>query len=229
MIYCSKGGTVRVLVQHPETVGHGPQLFQTFKVHLNGIERVMLSEKYLISMCNKMHVRTWTLTRFRGRISTQPGSTPHASFRIIKLDEAVVGLDEDDEQSVSSVSQINKEEENCLSNCEVGPFGDQDDGDKQVFIERFRSQTDHANVLTASNGQKICTLRSVDGSLITAYCVHECEAVAMGNRSRRYILTGHCNGHVQVWDLTTAMELGSKANSTEGVTTRHELLNELLK
>ena len=24
---------VRVIVQHPETVGHGPQLFQTFTVH----------------------------------------------------------------------------------------------------------------------------------------------------------------------------------------------------
>ncbi|CAG2104925.1 unnamed protein product, partial [Medioppia subpectinata] len=191
--YGTKGGTVRVLVQHPETVGHGPQLFQTFKVHLNGIERIMLSEKYLISVCNKMHVRTWTMTRFRGRISTQPGSTPHASFRIIKFDENLFDDDEDEAQSSAPTSSTGGNAASgsgiVVSNCEVGPFGDQDDGEKQVFIERFRTQTDSANVLTASNGQKICTLRSVDNSMITAYCVHECEAVAMGNRSRRYILT----------------------------------------
>lgn len=33
------------------------------------------------------HVRTWTVTRFRGMISTQPGSTPLASFKILALDE----------------------------------------------------------------------------------------------------------------------------------------------
>lgn len=33
------------------------------------------------------HVRTWTVTRFRGMISTQPGSTPLASFKIISLEE----------------------------------------------------------------------------------------------------------------------------------------------
>lgn len=34
------------------------------------------------------HVRTWTVTRFRGMISTQPGSTPLASFKILSLEEA---------------------------------------------------------------------------------------------------------------------------------------------
>lgn len=33
------------------------------------------------------HVRTWTVTRFRGMISTQPGSTPLASFKILSLEE----------------------------------------------------------------------------------------------------------------------------------------------
>ena len=31
--YGTSSGMVRVIVQHPETVGHGPQLFQTFTVH----------------------------------------------------------------------------------------------------------------------------------------------------------------------------------------------------
>ena len=47
--YGTNKGTVRVIVQHPETVGQGPQLFQTFTVHRKPIHRVMLSEKHLIS------------------------------------------------------------------------------------------------------------------------------------------------------------------------------------
>lgn len=255
--YGTKGGTVRVLVQHPETVGHGPQLFQTFKVHLDGISSVMLSEKYLISTCNKMHVRTWILTRFRGRISTQPGSTPLASFRIMKLDESSCEFDLLNPDSTllpgsSGSSTFTSTSTSCQESgsdthnnsspyqapspskplkdhspssahnphnippnswpVDVGPFGDQDDGDKQVFVERLRSSTDHVSVMMASNGQRICTLKSVDSSLITSYCVHECEAVAMGNRSRRYILTGHSNGHIQVWDLTTGFELLSNGS-----------------
>jgi len=50
--YGTSSGTVRVIVQHPETVGHGPQLFQTFTVHRSPVTKVMLSEKHLVSgMC----------------------------------------------------------------------------------------------------------------------------------------------------------------------------------
>lgn len=114
-----------MIVQHPETVGHGPQLFQTFTVHqssvtkvcsrstglssgffyksselncnvvyihfinlhANHILQVTLSEKYLVSVCSEYnHVRSWAVTRFRGMISTQPGSTPEASFKIVSLE-----------------------------------------------------------------------------------------------------------------------------------------------
>ncbi|XP_070805379.1 SH3KBP1-binding protein 1 isoform X5 [Pituophis catenifer annectens] len=84
--YGTSSGMVRVIVQHPETVGSGPQLFQTFAVHRSPVTKVMLSEKHLISVCADSHVRTWTVTRFRGMISTQPGSTPLASFKILALD-----------------------------------------------------------------------------------------------------------------------------------------------
>lgn len=47
--YGTSSGTVRVIVQHPETVGHGPQLFQTFTVHRSPVNKVMLSEKHLVS------------------------------------------------------------------------------------------------------------------------------------------------------------------------------------
>lgn len=106
--YGTRGGSVRVIVQHPETVGHGPQLFQTFTVHQSPITKVRLSpryfclkvtililisfqvslsEKYLVSVCSEYnHVRSWKVTRFRGMISTQPGTTPKASFKVLALE-----------------------------------------------------------------------------------------------------------------------------------------------
>ncbi|CAO2626283.1 SH3KBP1-binding protein 1 [Lemmus lemmus] len=87
--YGTSSGVVRVIVQHPETVGSGPQLFQTFSVHRSPVTKIMLSEKHLISVCaDNNHVRTWSVTRFRGMISTQPGSTPLASFKILALESA---------------------------------------------------------------------------------------------------------------------------------------------
>ena len=37
-------------------------------------------------VCGENHVRSWTVTRFRGRISTQPGSVPISSFKVLSLD-----------------------------------------------------------------------------------------------------------------------------------------------
>ena len=51
--------------------------------------QVRLSEKLLISVCAEYnHVRTWSVMRFRGMISTQPGSTPLSSYKILTLEEA---------------------------------------------------------------------------------------------------------------------------------------------
>lgn len=84
--YGTRSGSVRVIVQHPETVGHSPQLFQTFTVHQSPVTKVKLSELFLISVCSEYnHVRTWRVPRFRGMISTQPGSTPEASFKVRSL------------------------------------------------------------------------------------------------------------------------------------------------
>ena len=49
--YGTNSGTVRVIVQHPETLGQGPQLFQTFTVHCSAVTKVMISEKHLVSGC----------------------------------------------------------------------------------------------------------------------------------------------------------------------------------
>ncbi|XP_043271801.1 BTB/POZ domain-containing protein KCTD3 isoform X2 [Venturia canescens] len=205
--YGTKSGSVRVIVQHPETAGHGPQLFQTFTVHQSSVTKVTLSEKYLVSVCSEYnHVRSWAVTRFRGMISTQPGSTPEASFKIVSLD------------SVDS----------CISypaGNDFGPFGEQDD--EQVFVQKVVPETDQLFVRLASNGKRVCVIQSVDGSIITSFCVHECEGSSrMGSRPRRFIFTGHSNGTIQMWDLTTALDPSfdsAQAKNVAGGPTPEEL------
>ncbi|GLD65709.1 SH3KBP1-binding protein 1-like protein, partial [Lates japonicus] len=191
--YGTSSGTVRVIVQHPETVGSGPQLFQTFSVHRSPVTKIMLSEKHLISVCaDNNHVRTWTVTRFRGMISTQPGSTPLTSFKILSLDD-VDGHG------------------GCSAGTEIGPYGERDD--QQVFIQRVVPDTDKLYVRLSSNGKRVCEVRSVDGMSITAFMVHECEGSSrIGSRPRRYLFSGHSNGSIQMWDLTTAMEIAGKVD-----------------
>lgn len=56
--YGTKSGSVRVIVQHPETVGHGPQLFQTFTVHQSSVTKANIFIEYNISvMSNNMKQR----------------------------------------------------------------------------------------------------------------------------------------------------------------------------
>ncbi|KAM7398794.1 hypothetical protein PAMP_018104 [Pampus punctatissimus] len=207
--YGTSSGTVRVIVQHPETAGSGPQLFQTFSVHRSPVTKIMLSEKHLISVCaDNNHVRTWTVTRFRGMISTQPGSTPLTSFKILSLDD-VDGHG------------------GCSAGTEIGPYGERDD--QQVFIQRVVPDTDKLYVRLSSNGKRVCEVRSVDNTSITAFMVHECEGSSrIGSRPRRYLFSGHNNGSIQMWDLTTGMEIAGKVDIRAlGGPTEEELL-ELL-
>ena len=189
--YGTHAGTVRVIVQHPENVGSAPQLFQTFTVHRARVVSVMLSEKYLISVCAEQnHVRTWTVTRFRGMISTQPGSMPLASFKVLSLDSVLPPT-----LSPSTYASGNP----------LGPFGDKDD--YQLFVQKLLPFTHQMHVRLASDGRHICTVSSVDGSAITGYTVHEFDSSSrLGSRPRRFLLTGHSNGSVQMWDVTTAID-----------------------
>lgn len=60
---------------------------------------------------------------------------------------------------------------------------------------------------------RVCEVRSVDGTSITAFVVHECEGSSrIGSRPRRYLFSGHANGSIQMWDLTTAMEIAGKVD-----------------
>ncbi|GCC30852.1 hypothetical protein chiPu_0009306 [Chiloscyllium punctatum] len=207
--YGTSSGAVRVIVQHPETVGSGPQLFQTFTVHRSPVTKIMLSEKYLVSVCaDNNHVRTWTVTRFRGMISTQPGSTPLASFKILSLEET---------ESHGSYAAGN----------DIGPFGERDD--QQVFIQKVVPVTNKLFVRLSSTGKRICEIQAVDGMTITAFTVRECEGSSrMGSRPRRYLFTGHGNGSIQMWDLTTAMDMVNKKEEKDvGGPTEEELLKLL--
>lgn len=214
--YGTKSGSVRVIVQHPETVGHGPQLFQTFTVHQSPVTKVTLSEKFLISVCSEYnHVRTWRVTRFRGMISTQPGSTPEASFKVgYRISERIRSFCNAFLYKLQIVSldatDINYSD---AAGNDFGPFGEQDD--EQVFVQKVVPDTDQLYVRLASNGERICVIRSVDGTTVTSFCVHECEGSSrMGSRPRRFILSGHSNGAIQMWDLTTALELATKGDAS---------------
>ncbi|KAM7015420.1 BTB/POZ domain-containing protein KCTD3 [Tautogolabrus adspersus] len=210
--YGTSSGAVRVIVQHPETVGSGPQLFQTFTVHRSPVTKIMLSEKHLVSVCaDNNHVRTWTVTRFRGMISTQPGSTPLASFKILSLEET---------ESHGSY---------CSGN-DIGPFGERDD--QQVFIQKVIPITNKLFVRLSSTGKRICEVQSVDCTTISCFMVRECEGSSrMGSRPRRYLFTGHGNGSIQMWDLTTAMDTANKGEERKredvGGPTEEELLQLL--
>ncbi|CAG9535813.1 unnamed protein product [Cercopithifilaria johnstoni] len=183
--YGTSSGSVRVIVQHPETVGHGPQLFQTYTVHTSPVTRVALTTNHLISVCSEYnHVRSWGVTRFRGMISTQPGSISLASFKILTLDSTDDMLDADGN--------------------DPGPFGDQDG--EQVFVQRVVPGTNQVFVRLASNGDRLCTIRTVGDSAITAFLVHECEGSRVNSRPRRFLFTGTSNGSIQMWDLTTALD-----------------------
>ncbi|KAM3716839.1 BTB/POZ domain-containing protein [Dirofilaria immitis] len=204
--YGTSSGSVRVIVQHPETVGHGPQLFQTYTVHTSPVTRVALTTNYLISVCSEYnHVRSWGVTRFRGMISTQPGSTSLASFKVLTLDSTDDMLDSD--------------------GSDPGPFGDQDG--EQVFVQRVVPGTNQVFVRLASNGDRLCTIRTVGDSAITAFLVHECEGSRVNSRPRRFLFTGTSDGSIQMWDLTTALDqyhanlsfpnltLGNQANTAD--------------
>ncbi|XP_058860854.1 SH3KBP1-binding protein 1 [Acipenser ruthenus] len=207
--YGTSSGMVRVIVQHPETVGSGPQLFQTFSVHRSPVTKIMLSEKHLISVCaDNNHVRTWTVTRFRGMISTQPGSTPLTSFKILSLED-IDG------------------HAGCSAGNDIGPYGERDD--QQVFIQKVVPDTDKVFVRLSSNGKRVCEVRSVDGTAITSFMVHECEGSSrIGSRPRRYLFTGHANGSIQMWDLTTAMKIAGKTEVQDvGGPSEEELLQLL--
>ena len=77
---------------------------------------------------------------------------------------------------------------------------------------------------------RVCVIKSVDGTIITSFCVHECEGSSrMGSRPRRVLFTGHSNGIVQIWDLSTALDLSTRGEPLQpiGGPTPFELMRAL--
>ncbi|TSO67462.1 BTB/POZ domain-containing protein KCTD3 [Bagarius yarrelli] len=114
----------------------------------------------------------------------------------------------------------------------LGPFGERDD--QQVFIQKVIPITNKLFVRLSSTGKRICEVQAVDGTTITCFTVRECEGSSrMGSRPRRYLFTGHANGSIQMWDLTTAMDTANKSESKSkrdaevGGPTEEELLKLL--
>ena len=110
----------------------------------------------------------------------------------------------------------------------AGPYGEQDD--EQLFVQQVVPDSDQLYVRLASTGKRVCVIRSVDGTMITSFCVHECEGSSrMGSRPRRVLFTGHANGVVQIWDLSTALDLSTKAAEASfvGGPTANELIRSL--
>lgn len=55
-------------------------------------------------------------------------------------------------------------------------------------------------------------VEAVDGSPVLCAYLHEGGmASRVGSRARRFLCTGHANGTMQVWDLTTALQRGQHA------------------
>lgn len=58
-------------------------------IHLTPTASISISRccLYLAVCSDYNHVRTWSITRFRGMISTQPGPLPRASFKLLSLED----------------------------------------------------------------------------------------------------------------------------------------------
>lgn len=108
------------------------------------------------------------MTRFRGMISTQPGSTPLTSFKILSLDDVdghggcsagtEIGegaamllspqVHDPERRLFGTVSEENDRRVSLVS----GPYGERDD--QQVFIQRVVPDTDKLYVRLSSNGKR---------------------------------------------------------------------------
>ncbi|CBY14972.1 unnamed protein product [Oikopleura dioica] len=187
LCYGTRDGTVRVVVQSPGFNKFGLrslQLLQTYKVHCCPVTSVSLSGRFLISVCASNHVRTWAMTRFRGTLSTQPGSAPFANF------------------------SLTTSQPSLPSTLKCGPYGDAGNSDEtQIFCQLPMQLSDTLLVRAADKGARIGTLMSVNGSPITTFSSHDFESLPrMGLKPFRLVMTGHLDGSVQVWDLTKPLE-----------------------
>ncbi|CAL4138560.1 unnamed protein product, partial [Meganyctiphanes norvegica] len=189
--YGTSSGTVRVIVQHPETVGHGPQLFQTFTVHRFPVTKFTLS--FVTMTYAYKQVLPRSIYKLKWILYQNPENTKlrYSEIWLIEKRDIITYL-----ATKNECNQISSQDTNL------------------VFIQKVVPETDQLFVRLASNGKRVCVIKSVDNTTISGFCVHECEGSSrMGSRPRRYIFTGHSNGAIQMWDLTTALEICNKGEA----------------
>ena len=102
-------------------------------------------------------------------ISTQPGSTPLSSFKIVSLEEEVPSLSASQSIINQSVNQspINQSINQTIKvpsltashGNDIGPYGDQDD--ELVFIQKLVPETDVLTVRLASRGTRVAEVKSL--------------------------------------------------------------------
>ena len=78
----TKSGIVRVIVQHPENVGQGLQVFRTFVAHTCPVIKIVLGEKHLITGMSYDYMRrTHTETHTRVHTHTHTHIHTHTHTR----------------------------------------------------------------------------------------------------------------------------------------------------
>merc|ERR1712227_1048948 len=139
------------------------------------------------------------MTRFRGVLSTQPGSVPYADFELTQ-----------------EASDMRKEQ--------LGPYGD--GTEIPIFVQQPFRNSDTLFIRTGDTGTRIATFKSVTGAQLSTYASHDFEgSPRMGLKPRRLILSGHTDGSVQVWDVARALEDYRRDGKRDNDITPRELLD----
>ena len=102
------------------------------------------------------HVRSWSVTRFRGMINTQPGSVALASFKLITFEDSDPPPHYYPGNNFGTLPLhpfYLTSGHVCLFDAILGPFGERDD--TQVFVQKLVPNTDQLIVRLASDGKRL--------------------------------------------------------------------------
>jgi hypothetical protein len=179
-------------------------------MHTSPVVDIILSEKCLVSTCGHQHVRTWSVTRFRGMISTYPGSTVLSSFTLFDLDKFSNSMIEGDKNEMTTKPKLRT------------TSGGLDD--EPLFIQKMTPK--EVLLRQASNGERVAEIHSVDDSAFVAFCEHDCDnsTTRSSSGTSNILFTGHDNGAIQMWDLATASVMFKKGTlEPRGCLKSHEM------
>ncbi|XP_063712180.1 BTB/POZ domain-containing protein KCTD3-like [Symsagittifera roscoffensis] len=177
--YGTASGRVKLISEHAETIGQGPQLLFSFAVHRSPVIKILLAENHLISNCADFnHVRCWQVSRFRGLLSKNPLPMPLTSFKMLHL-----------EPNFSSHDYV-----------AANPIGPHMLSGSQVwYLQKITPEATEMFVISAMTGECVHKIESVDSSPINCFSITE-EWRRVGDPTQ-YVFTGHKNGTIQVWNL----------------------------